>query len=63
MHCWAQYLFIALVAVLGIGGAVTACGQKGDLYLPERSGEEAVPQAPSAAVPAAPLPADGAGRG
>ena len=35
MHCWARYLFIAVIAVLGIGQMVAACGQKGDLYLPE----------------------------
>ena len=40
MHCWARYLFIAVVSVLGIGNMITACGQKGDLYLPER--EQAV---------------------
>jgi len=36
MHCWARYLFIAVVLVLGIGQMIAACGQKGDLYLPER---------------------------
>jgi predicted small lipoprotein YifL len=35
MHCWARYLFIAVVFVLGIGQMIAACGQKGDLYLPE----------------------------
>ena len=35
MHCWARYLFIAVVAVLGTGQMIAACGQKGDLYLPE----------------------------
>ena len=35
MHCWARYLFIAVVSVLGIGQMIAACGQKGDLYLPE----------------------------
>ncbi len=34
MICWARYLFIGVVAVLGIGQMVAACGQKGDLYLP-----------------------------
>ena len=33
MHCWARYLFLAVVAALGAGQALTACGQKGDLYL------------------------------
>jgi len=36
MHCWARYLFIPVVSVLGIGQMIAACGQKGDLYLPER---------------------------
>lgn len=35
MICWARYLFIGVVAVLGIGQMVAACGQKGDLYLPD----------------------------
>jgi len=35
MHCWARYLFIAVVAVLGAGQMIAACGQKGDLYLPK----------------------------
>lgn len=35
MHCWARYLFIAVVFVLGIGQMIAACGQKGDLYLPD----------------------------
>jgi predicted small lipoprotein YifL len=35
MHCWARYLFIIVVAVLAAGQMIAACGQKGDLYLPE----------------------------
>ncbi len=35
MHCWARYLLWLVIAVLGIGNMLTACGQKGDLYLPE----------------------------
>jgi predicted small lipoprotein YifL len=35
MHCWARYLFIAIVTIMGVGSIVTACGQKGDLYLPD----------------------------
>jgi predicted small lipoprotein YifL len=43
MHCWARYLFIAAVTMLGVGQMMTACGQKGDLYLPEpeAAGEDA----------------------
>lgn len=33
--CWAQYLLWAVIAVLGTGSALSACGQKGDLYHPE----------------------------
>lgn len=33
--CWLQYLFWAVIAVLGAGSALSACGQKGDLYHPE----------------------------
>jgi predicted small lipoprotein YifL len=47
MTCWARYLLLAVVAVLGIGQMVAACGQKGDLYLPEPK---------PAAAPAAPAP-------
>lgn len=36
MHCWARYLFIAVVSVLGVGQMIAACGQKGDLYIPEK---------------------------
>lgn len=46
MHCWARYLFIAVVSVLGVGQMIAACGQKGDLYLPE---PEAPKQTPIAA--------------
>jgi predicted small lipoprotein YifL len=35
MYCWARHLFLAVVVVLGIGQMMAACGQKGDLYLPE----------------------------
>ena len=50
MHCWARYLLIAAVAALGIGQMVAACGQKGDLYLPEPA------PAPRPAAPAAEAP-------
>jgi predicted small lipoprotein YifL len=40
MLCWARYLFILVVAVLGIGNLLSACGQKGDLYLPDKSQPE-----------------------
>jgi predicted small lipoprotein YifL len=34
--CWAQYLLWFVVAVLGTGSALSACGQKGALYLPDQ---------------------------
>ena len=40
MHCWPRYLFILLIAVLGIGNMLTACGQKGPLYLPEPTAQQ-----------------------
>ena len=33
--CWAQYLLWLVIAILGAGNALVACGQKGDLYLPD----------------------------
>jgi len=38
--CWAQYLFWLVVVVLGTGSALSACGQKGDLYQPEPSANQ-----------------------
>jgi predicted small lipoprotein YifL len=40
MRCWARSLLFAVVAVLGIGQMIAACGQKGDLYLPEKGTQE-----------------------
>ncbi len=33
--CWAQYLLCLCVALAGAAAVLTACGQKGDLYLPD----------------------------
>jgi predicted small lipoprotein YifL len=46
MHCWARYLLYAVIAVLGTGQLMTACGQKGPLYLPEPEPEAAAQPAP-----------------
>lgn len=35
MRCWANTLFLVIVLILGTGQMLTACGQKGDLYLPQ----------------------------
>ena len=40
MHCWPRYLLWTLVALLGLGGILGACGQKGDLYLPQEQDEQ-----------------------
>ena len=36
-RCWATYALWLVIAVLAVGSMVSACGQKGDLYLPEQS--------------------------
>jgi len=46
MHCWARYLFFLVVAVLAIGHMVSACGQKGPLYLPDAPSQEPAQSAP-----------------
>jgi predicted small lipoprotein YifL len=40
MHCWARYLLWIAIAVLGIGNLLSACGQKGALYLPDQKTEQ-----------------------
>ena len=37
MHCWPRTLLWLTIAILGIGNLLTACGQKGDLYLPDNN--------------------------
>jgi predicted small lipoprotein YifL len=34
--CWANTLFWLIIAVLGTASMLSACGQKGDLYLPDK---------------------------
>lgn len=34
--CLPQWLFIILIACLGLGNMLTACGKKGPLILPEK---------------------------
>jgi predicted small lipoprotein YifL len=50
MHCWARYLFYAVVTALAVGQMMVACGQTGPLYLP--ADEDRV----DASAPAAPQP-------
>ena len=54
MHCWARYLFYAVVTVLAIGQMMVACGQTGDLYLPEPTASKAAPKATPAPTPSEP---------
>jgi len=56
MHCWARYLFFAVILVLGIGNMVTACGQKGDLYLVDESEQTEDPYKPAAPQDDVPQP-------
>jgi hypothetical protein len=35
--CWAQYLLWLVIALLGAGSMLSACGQKGDLVRPTES--------------------------
>lgn len=37
---WPQVLFFLVVALLGTSSLITACGLKGDLYLPEKGQAE-----------------------
>jgi len=39
--CWAQIAFIIVVAVLGLASMLSACGQKGPLYLPAHADHSA----------------------
>jgi predicted small lipoprotein YifL len=59
MHCWARYLLIAAVAALGIGQMMAACGQKGDLYLPEPEPAQKASPAAGEVPPPEPAAAQG----
>ena len=63
MRCWANNLFILVVVVLGTLAMLGACGQKGDLYLPEPASESRSSTPPGADVPTPPPapPESGAG--
>jgi len=38
--CWPRILFTAMVIALGTMSLLSACGQKGDLYLPDRGEQQ-----------------------
>ncbi len=50
--CWVQYLLWFVIATLGAGGALTACGQKGALYRPATQAAPTVADAPDLGAPA-----------
>ncbi len=37
MRCWPRYLLWLVIAVLGTGNMLVACGRSGDLYLPDQT--------------------------
>ena len=52
--CWAQYLLWLVIAVLGTGSALSACGQKGALYHPDaQKGSAAVQESSVVKEPSA----------
>ena len=61
MLCWPRTLLMLSVVALGVLSMLSACGQKGDLYLPEKPAETPSPR--GADVPFAPTqPRDAAKR-
>jgi len=63
MHCWARYLFLAVVATLGTGQMLAACGQKGDLYLVKEGDAAPKEQPRGQGRTPAPVPPDYAAQG
>ena len=43
MHCWARYILWLTIAVLGTANLLSACGQKGRLYLPDGGERQETP--------------------
>lgn len=41
MTCYARYLLLTVVVLLGSLSILSACGKKGDLYLPEKPSQDA----------------------
>jgi predicted small lipoprotein YifL len=54
--CWARYLFVGVVIGLGTLSMISACGQKGPLYLPEQTPDNAAAAPSGSATQAAPAP-------
>ncbi|WP_313957281.1 LPS translocon maturation chaperone LptM [Sedimenticola selenatireducens] len=40
MFCWSRYLLWLVILVLGTSSMLSACGQKGPLYLPDPATEQ-----------------------
>lgn len=40
MFCWSRHLLWLVILVLGTGSLLSACGQKGPLYLPDPAAEQ-----------------------
>lgn len=51
MFCWARTLFILIVVTLGVLSMISACGQKGPLYLPDDKPAKTKTAAAGADVP------------
>ena len=47
MRCWPRYLLWIVVAVLGTGQMLAACGQKGPLFLPDQPAPEQAAKDPA----------------
>ena len=56
MRCWANTLFTVIIVGLGTLAMLGACGQKGDLYLPEPAPASRASAPPATDVPTVPPP-------
>ncbi|MEN8167074.1 MAG: lipoprotein [Pseudomonadota bacterium] len=48
MICWPRYLLWLVITLFGVGNLISACGQKGPLYLPEPEQQETEKSEPAA---------------
>ncbi|MDH5764568.1 MAG: lipoprotein [Gammaproteobacteria bacterium] len=39
-YCWANWVFIVVLAVLSLSSLLSGCGKTGDLYLPDKETEQ-----------------------
>jgi len=40
VNCWARYLFLIVVVLLGTASMLSACGKKGKLYHPDQQSSQ-----------------------